>query len=126
MLASKVKNSLVKRNDVYLLFNYLPELISTSEKLLCQLEAAVQDKMSPGEAISRIFKEMESDFAVYLKYAIHYQDKLKSIRKASNHSFITKTEAFRNDYYRLGLSDYLIAPFQRIPRYELLLKGTYT
>lgn len=118
VLASQARYSFVKKNDVYLLFNYLPELISTSERLLCQLEEAVHhDTSSPGAAIGRIFKEME--FVVYLKYAIHYQDNLKSIRKA-----MSKMEVFKSSHHRLGLSDYLIAPFQRIPRYELLLKGT--
>lgn len=77
----------------------------------------------PSHTIGCIFREMESEFTIYLKYAIHYQDNFKSIRKASKHSFIVKIEALKHEHYRLGLSDYLIAPFQRIPRYELLLKG---
>lgn len=116
--------AVVKFNDVHVLFNYLPSLINTSRNLLSRLED-IKEQHKPGLAIGGVFKVMEPEFVVFLKYAIHYQAHFKSIRKASTSAFITKINSDkRNGHYRLGISDYLIAPFQRVPRYELLLKGT--
>lgn len=123
--ASQAKNSLVKSSDIHVLFNYLPELIDASHKLLVKLEE-IQDP-SPGLAIGGVFKAMEPEFVVFLKYAIHYQTHCKSIRRASTSGFVTKiNNEKRHEHNRLGISDYLIAPFQRVPRYELLLKGIYS
>ncbi|OAD06377.1 hypothetical protein MUCCIDRAFT_160047 [Mucor lusitanicus CBS 277.49] len=125
--ASRSKIPLVKPADVHVLFYHLPDLISMSEKLLGKLEAYANDVGdSPGTAIGQIFKDMEDDFAVFLKYAIHYQGHMKAIRRASNTGYAIKIDresrTCRKESNRLGLADYLIAPFQRVPRYELLLK----
>ncbi len=129
-IASQSKNPLVKPNDVYSLFYCLPELISMSEKLLLRLDEYSKDatNISPGITIGNIFRDLEQDFAVFLKYAVHYQSHLKSIRRASHNGLILRIErdsknAKENN--RLGLADYLIAPFQRVPRYGLLIKGTF-
>ncbi|CAO0790183.1 unnamed protein product [Mucor circinelloides] len=126
-IASQSKNPLVKPADVHVLFYHLPDLISMSEKLLGKLEIYANDVgSSPGSAIGQIFKDMEDDFAVFLKYAIHYQGHMKAIRRASNTGYAIKidreSKTCRKENNRLGLADYLIAPFQRVPRYELLLK----
>lgn len=132
--ASQLKNPLVKPADVPILFYHLPDLIFMSEKLLGKLEiyaenGPINDVSSPGIAIGQIFKEMKDDFAVFLKYAIHYQGHMKAIRRASNTGYVIKIDResknCRKENNRLGLADYLIAPFQRVPRYELLLKGKY-
>lgn len=128
--ASQSKNSLVKPNDVYTLFYCLPELISMSEKLLFKLEKCVKDSgnVSPGLVIGGIFKELEQDFVVFLKYAVHYQSHTKSIRRSSHNGLTLRIERESKnskENNRLGLADYLIAPFQRVPRYGLLIKGTY-
>ncbi|KAL9555989.1 hypothetical protein MBANPS3_002103 [Mucor bainieri] len=125
--ASRSKIPLVKPADVHVLFYHLPDLISMSEKLLGKLETYANDVGdSPGIAIGQIFKDMEDDFAVFLKYAIHYQGHMKAIRRASNTGYAIKidreSKTCRKENNRLGLADYLIAPFQRVPRYELLLK----
>ncbi|KAI8984617.1 Dbl homology domain-containing protein [Mycotypha africana] len=133
--ATLTKNPLVKTNDVQLLFCHLPELIAVSEKILVRLEQYAKQghelphKVSPSIAVGQIFTDLEEDFVIFLKYAIHYQSYMKAIRRASTSSFVMKidTESKRvanaGIHHRLGLADYLIAPFQRVPRYELLLKG---
>lgn len=130
-IASQSKNPLVKPADVHVLFYHLPDLISMSEKLLGKLDIYANDVGgSPGSAIGQIFKDMEDDFAVFLKYAIHYQGHMKAIRRASNTGYAIKidreSKTCRKENNRLGLADYLIAPFQRVPRYELLLKGEFS
>jgi hypothetical protein len=132
-IASQLKTPLVKSNDVHVLFYHLPDLISMSEKLLYNLEMYIEldsrdaTVKCPGEAIGRIFKDLEQELVVFLKYAIHYQGHMKSIRRASTTGYVLNIDRTRrrehSNYNRLGLADYLIAPFQRVPRYELLLKG---
>ncbi|GAN01403.1 hypothetical protein MAM1_0007d00836 [Mucor ambiguus] len=125
--ASRSKIPLVKPADVHVLFYHLPDLISMSEKLLGKLEIYANDVGgSPGIAIGQIFRDMEDDFAVFLKYAIHYQGHMKAIRRARNTGYAIKidreSKTCRKENNRLELADYIIAPFQRVPRYELLLK----
>lgn len=134
-IASHLKPPPVKPSDVHVLFYHLPGLVSMSEKLLYNLEMYAEGGLydvtveeCPGKAIGRIFKDLEQELVVFLKYAIHYQGHMKSIRRASNTRYVmnidrTSRKDHHNNYNRLGLADYLIAPFQRVPRYELLLKG---
>ncbi|KAG2237372.1 hypothetical protein INT48_009500 [Thamnidium elegans] len=129
-IASQSKNPLVKPNDIYVLFNPLLELITMSQVFLVKLEDYVQglslQDMNPDMAIGYIFKELEHYFGVFLKYAVHYRCHLKAIRRASNTGYILKidrkSKALKKENNRLGLADYLIAPFQRVPRYGLLIK----
>lgn len=130
-IASQSKNPLVKSNDIYVLFNPLLELITMSEIFLVKLEEYVQglslQDMDPDMAIGYIFKELEHYFSAFLKYAVHYRCHLKAIRRASNTGYILKidqkSKTLKKENNRLGLADYLIAPFQRVPRYGLLIKG---
>lgn len=127
--ASQSKNPLVRFNDVRSLFYCLPSLISMSEKLIFKLEEHMEDpdnsSSCPGQTVGRIFKDLEQDFVVFVKYAVHYQCHMKSIRRASHSGLILKIDIdSRNsrENNRLGLDDYLIAPFQRVPRYGLLIR----
>ncbi|KAI8643818.1 Dbl homology domain-containing protein [Parasitella parasitica] len=123
--ASQSRNPMVKSTDVHVLFYHLPDLISMSEKLVGKLENHATDDI-PGMAVGQILKDMRDDFAVFLKYSIHYQGHIKAIRRASSTGYAIKidreSKSCRKENNRLGLADYLIAPFQRVPRYELLLK----
>ncbi|GAA5802825.1 hypothetical protein HPULCUR_008300 [Helicostylum pulchrum] len=129
-IASQSKNPLVNSNDIYVLFNPLLELITMSEVFLVKLEEYVQgtslQDMNPDMAIGYIFKELEHYFGAFLKYAVHYRCHLKAIRRASNTGYILKidqkSKSLKKENNRLGLADYLIAPFQRVPRYGLLIK----
>ncbi|KAI8367212.1 Dbl homology domain-containing protein [Choanephora cucurbitarum] len=109
-MISQSRYTLFRSNDVHTLFYHLPDLISVASKTLSKLEAC------PGWKVGQIFRELEQDFVIYLKYAVHYKSHLKAIRRASLSCPLEKKG------HRLGIADYLIAPFQRIPRYELLLK----
>ncbi|RCH93467.1 guanine nucleotide exchange factor DBS [Rhizopus azygosporus] len=118
--ASRSKYSLVKSSDIPLLFSHLPELLQLSNKLLAQFNE------KPNQ-IGQVFKDVDSEFVVFLKYAIHYKTNMKSIRKACKNSLFIRIDQeilASRDTNRLGMSDYLIAPIQRIPRYCLLIKGT--
>lgn len=117
--ASQTKDPLVKSGDIPILFNHLPELIQLSDKLLQGLEQS-KDK------IGQVFRSIEADLVVFLKYAMHYKDNYKTIKRACSNVLFVKIDQenlARRDTNRLGMSDYFIAPIQRIPRYCLLIKG---
>jgi hypothetical protein len=116
--ASQSKDPLVKSSDIPILFNHLPELVQLSDKLLNQLQ---QDKN-----IGQVFRSIESELVVFLKYAMHYRNNIKTIKRACSNVLFVKIDQenlARRDTNRLGMSDYFIAPIQRIPRYCLLIKG---
>lgn len=120
-------NPLVKSSDVAVLFRHLPEMIALSEKLLACFETYAIHRWRDCDAIhvGHIFQTLEQDMVVFLKYAVHYQTNLKAIRRACNNVLFIKIEQeslARRDTNRMGMADYLIAPFQRVPRYCLLIK----
>ncbi|KAF7722583.1 hypothetical protein EC973_002936 [Apophysomyces ossiformis] len=118
MTASQTKDPLMKSGDIPALFRHLPDLITLSGKLLVAFEN--------GLCIGPVFKSLEPDIVVFLKYAIHYQANLKTIRRACHNPLFIKIDQesrTQKDTNRMGISDYFIAPIQRVPRYCLLIKG---
>ncbi|KAG1144616.1 hypothetical protein G6F37_006075 [Rhizopus arrhizus] len=114
----KGKYSLVKANYIPLLFNHLLDLLQLSSHLLKEF------KEKPDE-LGKVLQETEPKFSVFLKYTIHYKHNEKQIRKACNNILfikINQENLARRDTNRLGMSDYFIAPIQRITRYCLLMK----
>ncbi|KAI9323517.1 Dbl homology domain-containing protein [Dichotomocladium elegans] len=126
-MMAAVNDPLVKQSDIGVLFRHLPEMIDLSNKLLLSLEShacSLWRDFCPGQ-IAEIFDMVQDDLAVFLRYAVHYQANLKSIRRACNNVLFIKIEQeslARRDTNRMGIADYLIAPFQRVPRYCLLVK----
>ncbi|KAG2230981.1 hypothetical protein INT48_002760 [Thamnidium elegans] len=116
--ASRSKDPLVKSTDIPILFNHLKELIDLSNSLSISFNKTKCN-------IGQVFKSIESDLVVFLKYAMHYRTNIKSIRRACSNVLFVKIDQenlARRDTNRLGMSDYFIAPIQRIPRYCLLIK----
>ncbi|KAI9318393.1 Dbl homology domain-containing protein [Dichotomocladium elegans] len=102
--------------DIHLLFDHLPGLIRLSTRILGLLYGAVD--------VASGFLALKYELTLFLKYAIHYQTYFRAIRKAcQTNPFLLameKTSLSRRETNRMGLSDYLIAPIQRVPRYCLL------
>ncbi|CAO3692046.1 unnamed protein product [Rhizopus stolonifer] len=116
--ASKSKFSLVKPVYITALFNYLPELLELSNKLLARFERYPYQ-------VGRVFQNSKEEFSVYLRYAEHYRKNIGPIKKACENSLFIKIDrsiSSKRDSQRLGMSDYLIAPIQRVTRYCLLIK----
>ncbi|KAL7311600.1 hypothetical protein PS15m_009339 [Mucor circinelloides] len=117
LAASQSKDPLVKSTDIPILFNHLPELVQLSDNLLQSFQST--------NNVGKVFRSFESSFVVFLKYAMHYRTNIKTIKRAcSNVLFIkiNQENLSRRDTNRLGMSDYFIAPIQRIPRYCLMIK----
>ncbi|KAI7849005.1 Dbl homology domain-containing protein [Circinella umbellata] len=140
--ASQEPSSLVKESDIPVLFRHLPEMLQLSEKIVHMINRNHQRTTSSSSMLStlsstsanssfslirvgRMFQMLEQEMVVFLKYAVHYEAHSKLIRRACNNVVFLKIEQeslTRRDTNRMGISDYLIAPFQRVPRYCLLIK----
>ncbi|KAI8342985.1 Dbl homology domain-containing protein [Chlamydoabsidia padenii] len=126
LTASRNKDPLVKFNDIPILFNHLITLIDLSEKILAGF---TKDPHSPlanvASSIGYQWLQLQDDWTVFLKYAVHYEINTKTIKRACNNLLLLKIEQdglAKKDTRRMGMADYLIAPIQRVPRYCLLLK----
>ncbi|KAI9490134.1 Dbl homology domain-containing protein, partial [Zychaea mexicana] len=111
-----------------LLFRHLPNLLALSEKILAGLKRILQLQRQQLQLqyVGQLFCSLEQDLVVFLKYAVHYESNIKSIRRAcATNSMFLKIEQegiAKRETNRMGFADYLIAPFQRVPRYCLLIK----
>ncbi|KAL9554153.1 hypothetical protein MBANPS3_002953 [Mucor bainieri] len=117
LAASQAKDPLVKSTDIPILFNHLPELVQLSNNLLESFQST--------NNVGQVFRSFESSFVVFLKYAMHYRTNIKTIKRACSNVLFIKIDQeslSRRDTNRLGMSDYFIAPIQRIPRYCLMIK----
>jgi hypothetical protein len=85
--ASKKKYPLVKSSDIPLLFSHLPELILISQKLLVHFKLIEK----PAD-IGNAFRRLEPELVVFLKYAMHYQSNIKTIRRACNNALFLKID----------------------------------
>ncbi|KAI7863576.1 Dbl homology domain-containing protein [Spinellus fusiger] len=126
--ASKEKYALVKSSDVLVLFSHLPALCALSNQVLDAFGPTTPDVSGwlPWRVpIGKVFCRLAQPLVVFLQYTLHYQTHQKSIKKACNNALFVKINQDtlrRRDSNRLGMSDYLIAPIQRVPRYCMLLK----
>ncbi|KAI9027179.1 Dbl homology domain-containing protein [Phycomyces nitens] len=124
--ASKEKVSLVKSTDIPVLFGHLPVLLSLSNQILEAFRAQSTSKWQPWSVpVGQIFCSISQFLVIFLQYAIHYRTHTRIIQKACNNTLFMKIDQDtlrRRDTNRLGMSDFLIAPIQRVPRYCMLLK----
>ncbi|ORZ12812.1 Dbl homology domain-containing protein [Absidia repens] len=121
--------------DLQTIFSYIPQLIILSTSLVrrwcmsieqqtCCINGKIVAKDTKHD-IGKTFCDLEDEFKVYTYYAVHYAKAQKCISRMEQkpiyqqwmHSVLQKKEI-----KRMGLSDYLIAPIQRITRYCLLVK----
>ncbi|KAL0076954.1 Dbl homology domain-containing protein [Phycomyces blakesleeanus] len=144
--ASKEKVPLVKSTDIPVLFGHLPVLLALSNQILEAFKAQPPPPPPPHTSASTItiptptptpawqpwsvpvgqtFCSLSQPLVIFLQYAIHYRTHSRIIQKACNNTVFTKIDQKtlrRRDTNRLGMSDFLIAPIQRVPRYCMLLK----
>lgn len=83
--ASQSKDPLVKSTDIPILFNHLKELIDLSNTLSISFNKTKCN-------IGQVFKSIESDLVVFLKYAMHYRTNIKSIRRACSNVLFVKID----------------------------------
>lgn len=86
--ASQAKDPLVKATDIPILFNHLLDFVDLSDKLLHQFESSTNN-------VGLIFRSLQSDLAVFIKYAMHYSANIKTIKRACNNVLFIKIDQVR-------------------------------
>lgn len=92
--AAQATNALVKEGDIPVLFRHLPEMIALSEKLIQSFEdtsSHLRRDLLPGD-VGHVFRALDQEFAVFVKYAVHYQANIKTIRRACTNVLFLKIE----------------------------------
>ncbi|KAJ1996527.1 hypothetical protein GGI04_005744, partial [Coemansia thaxteri] len=96
-----------------------------NERFLGDLEAWHRGEMDPKETIGSLCRDHFVDFHVYKRYINGYQHALATSReleaKNALYAGFLQRAREREECRKLGISDLLIMPVQRIPRYTLLL-----
>ncbi|KAJ2222291.1 hypothetical protein EV180_004371, partial [Coemansia sp. RSA 518] len=123
--ARSANNSLIPAYDAHVIFGNIERVAEVNERFLGDLEAWQQGEMDPKETIGSLCRDHFVDFHVYKRYINGYQHALTSSRELEGKNplyaaFLQKARE-REECRKLGISDLLIMPVQRIPRYTLLL-----
>ncbi|KAI9481052.1 MAG: Dbl homology domain-containing protein [Benjaminiella poitrasii] len=126
---SNKKSSLVNLKDVEIIFAFIPQLIALSTALVERLHETItqylEDESKKDDVcIGQIFCNLEPFFEVYIAYSVNFSKSRKYLSKASSNIVyrqLVQDTMRKKATNRMLLSDYMIAPIQRITRYCLLL-----
>ncbi|KAJ2157790.1 hypothetical protein GGF46_004254 [Coemansia sp. RSA 552] len=123
--ARSANNALIPAYDAHVIFGNIERVSEVNERFLGDLEAWNLGEMDPKETIGSLCRDHFVDFHVYKRYINGYQHALSSSRELEGKNplyaaFLQKARE-REECRKLGISDLLIMPVQRIPRYTLLL-----
>ncbi|KAF1800919.1 Dbl homology domain-containing protein [Mucor lusitanicus] len=127
--AAKSQKSLVNLKDIETIFAFIPQLIILSTALVEQLHDTItpyldDDSQLNQVAVGKAFCNLEPYFDIYIAYAVNFSKSRKYLSKASSNIVyrqLVQDTMRKKETNRMVLSDYMIAPIQRITRYCLLL-----
>ncbi|KAJ2094492.1 hypothetical protein GGI09_005377, partial [Coemansia sp. S100] len=123
--ARSANNALIPAYDAHVVFGNIERVSEVNERFLGDLEAWSRGEMDPKETIGSLCRDHFVDFHVYKRYINGYQHALVMSREleAKNplYAAFLQRAREREECRKLGISDLLIMPVQRIPRYTLLL-----
>ncbi|KAJ2683077.1 hypothetical protein IWW39_005696, partial [Coemansia spiralis] len=123
--ARSANNALIPAYDAHVVFGNIERVSEVNERFLGDLEAWHRGEMDPKETIGSLCRDHFVDFHVYKRYINGYQHALVMSREleAKNplYAAFLQRAREREECRKLGISDLLIMPVQRIPRYTLLL-----
>lgn len=123
---SKQPDSIVSEEDIRKVFNSIETIYSISNQLLQLLEERHgTEGWTPQKSVTDLFLQVTPYMKSLKGYFENYDDALIHLQKMKNYSpyfakFISVAERHPN-CSKLDLPAFLIAPIQRMPRYEMLL-----
>ncbi|KAI9254173.1 Dbl homology domain-containing protein [Helicostylum pulchrum] len=125
--ATAYPRPLVNLRDIQTIFAFIPELISLSSALVNRLKDAccTTEQGETLGSLGKVFCDLEDQFAVYISYAANFSKQQRCISRADKsivYRQLAQDSLRKKETNRMGLSNYMIAPIQRITRYGLLLK----
>ncbi|GAN03427.1 hypothetical protein MAM1_0040d02880 [Mucor ambiguus] len=127
LAATTYPRPLVNIRDISTIFAFIPELIQLSSTLVNRLNEAIctTENGETQGCLGKVFCDLEDQFDVYISYAANFSKQQRCIVKADRsivYRQLVQDSLRKKETHRMGLSDYMIAPIQRITRYGLLLK----
>lgn len=126
MQAANTHRPLVNPSDLPVIFAYVPELLKLSINFSKALDSVTQNWNDTESRIGQTFLNFTKDFeVVYSQYAENFRNSQAAIKRANKNVLYRKfiQESLRKkETNRLGLSDYMVIPIQRVTRYCMLLK----
>jgi len=117
-------NPPITSNQLNILLFQIKDLIMTNSKLLNPIYQVVR-KWNKSSSVGHVFIARSSDLTMYTDYVNNYEHALKTyhicMRSAEFRDVIARIQQAQ-ERRSLELTDLLITPIQRIPRYPLLLR----
>ncbi|XP_063928042.1 rac guanine nucleotide exchange factor JJ-like isoform X2 [Zophobas morio] len=119
---------LLSKSEVTTIFHGVEDLHKSHVKVYAELKSRLANWRDE-TCISDIFMSMSPLFSIYLDFVKNYSKALETLRTRRRQNvqfeeFIMDMQStLKANYKRYGLSDLLIMPIQRIPRYSLLLQA---
>ncbi|KAG2209520.1 Dbl homology domain-containing protein [Mucor mucedo] len=125
--ATAYPRPLVNLRDIQTIFAFIPELISLSSTLVHRLKDALctTENGETQGSLGKVFCDLEDQFEIYINYAANFSKQQRCIQRADRsivYRQLAQDSLRKKETNRMGLSNYMIAPIQRITRYGLLLK----
>ncbi|XP_070607613.1 rho guanine nucleotide exchange factor 17 [Erythrolamprus reginae] len=109
------------------IFDQIPELLEHHEEFLEEISECVQnwhEKQKVGEILVESFSKdiLVNIYSAYIDNFLNAKDAIRIAKEARPAFMKFLAQSMRENKEKQALSDLLIKPVQRIPRYELLVK----
>ncbi|KAM6447642.1 rho guanine nucleotide exchange factor 17 isoform 2-T2 [Liasis olivaceus] len=109
------------------IFDQIPELLEHHEEFLEQISECVQnwhEKQKVGEILVQSFSKdiLVNIYSAYIDNFLNAKDAVRIAKEARPAFMKFLAQSMRENKEKQALSDLMIKPVQRIPRYELLVK----
>uniref|UniRef100_A0A8D2J8W2 Rho guanine nucleotide exchange factor 17 n=1 Tax=Varanus komodoensis TaxID=61221 RepID=A0A8D2J8W2_VARKO len=109
------------------IFDQIPELLQHHEEFLEQVSECVQnwhEKQKVGDVLVQLFSKeiLVTIYSAYIDNFLNAKDAVRIAKEARPAFMKFLEQSMRENKEKQALSDLMIKPVQRIPRYELLVK----
>ncbi|KAL8191303.1 UNVERIFIED_CONTAM: Rho guanine nucleotide exchange factor (GEF) 17 [Gekko kuhli] len=109
------------------IFDQIPELLEHHEEFLEQISECVQnwhEKQKVGDILVQSFSKeiLVNIYSAYIDNFLNAKDAVRIAKEARPAFMKFLEQSMRENKEKQALSDLMIKPVQRIPRYELLVK----
>ncbi|NXV42329.1 ARHGH factor, partial [Uria aalge] len=113
------------------IFDQIPELLEHHEQFLEQIHDCVQnwhEKQKVGDLLVQSFSKdvLVNIYSAYIDNFLNAKDAVRIAKEARPAFMKFLEQSMRENKEKQALSDLMIKPVQRIPRYELLVKVEHT
>lgn len=128
--ASAMKDPMITRRDVEVIFKHTPDLVAFSNTLCQEFKVAAERYQQDPTLVGNVFANHAGDFEIFIHFVTNYSRAKATIRRYEDISPAFKKFLQERhdspDCKKQDIHSYLIMPIQRAMRYYLLLTSSYT